>query len=80
MSQKPSQKNNRRQFVATSALASSFLFLPWLGRKAAERIATLTILEARERVERAAAYERDLGYEVLKLKLTALQGLRRRKS
>ena len=49
------------------------VLLRTLLQKCTERVATLTILEARERVEREAAYERALGYEVLKLKMTAVR-------
>ena len=48
------------------------LILRTLLQKCIERVAGITVLEARERVEKEAAYERQLGYESLKIKLTAL--------
>jgi hypothetical protein len=37
----------------------------------AERVARIELLEAREQVEREAAYERSNGFELLRVRLTA---------
>ena len=46
------------------------LLLRTLLQKCVERVATITVLEAQERVEDEARYQRVLGYELLTVKLT----------
>jgi cytochrome P450 len=46
------------------------LILRTLLRKCCERVGTLTILDARERVETETAYQRVMGYETLTMRLT----------
>lgn len=48
------------------------VLLRTLLQKCAERGAAIKVLEAKERVEHEARYERALGYESLTVKLTAL--------
>lgn len=50
------------------------LLLKTLLHQLATRIASLTILEAKEQVERAARYERTVGYESLRITLTPRAG------
>jgi hypothetical protein len=49
------------------------LILRTLLRLCCERVQTITILEAEERVEHEATYDRRLGYESLKVRLTSLK-------
>ena len=48
------------------------LILRTLLRLCCERVKSITVLSAHERIEHEAAYERALGYETLKVKLTPL--------
>jgi cytochrome P450 len=41
-------------------------------QKCTERVATITVLDAKQQVETAAAYQRVVGYESLTIKLTPL--------
>ena len=47
------------------------LILRTLLSRCCERVGSITVLEAKERVEHTAAYDRTLGYDVLRVKFTA---------
>lgn len=51
--------------------AHARLILRTLLQKCIERVATITLLQAQERVEREQRYERVMGYESLRVRLTA---------
>ena len=54
------------------AAASPLLCLRTLLRLCCERVKSITILKAEERVEHEALFDRALGYETLQVKLTGL--------